>query len=64
VCLGRSADLLVTLLAVLRTGAAYVPLDPDGPAGRAASVLADAKLEMLVTQAGLDQAGLMGLPQA
>ncbi|WP_204046411.1 non-ribosomal peptide synthetase, partial [Acrocarpospora phusangensis] len=39
--LPRSTDLLVALLAVQRTGAAYVPLDPDYPPARLAFVLAD-----------------------
>ncbi|GAA0988103.1 hypothetical protein GCM10009555_068920 [Acrocarpospora macrocephala] len=41
VCLPRSVEALVALLAVQRTGAAYVPLDPDYPAARLAFVLAD-----------------------
>ncbi|GAA1013032.1 hypothetical protein Aple_016110 [Acrocarpospora pleiomorpha] len=41
VCLPRSVESLVALLAVQRTGAAYVPLDPDYPAARLAFVLAD-----------------------
>lgn len=40
--LPRSAELVVALLAVLKSGAAYVPVDPEYPAERIASVLADA----------------------
>ncbi|MEU3838651.1 amino acid adenylation domain-containing protein [Streptomyces sp. NPDC028635] len=47
--LPRSADLLVALLAVLKTGAAYVPADPDHPAQRLAHVLADAAPKALLT---------------
>ncbi|MFL6120787.1 non-ribosomal peptide synthetase, partial [Actinophytocola sp.] len=39
--LARGADLLVAFLAVLRAGAAYVPLDPEHPAGRIEFMLAD-----------------------
>ncbi|HVR97637.1 MAG TPA: amino acid adenylation domain-containing protein, partial [Thermoanaerobaculia bacterium] len=41
VAMERSADLLVALLAVLKTGAAYVPLDPGYPDERLAFLLAD-----------------------
>ncbi|ASW55467.1 non-ribosomal peptide synthetase [Plantactinospora sp. KBS50] len=53
VCLPRGADLLVTLLAVQRTGAAYLPLDPDFPAERLGWMLADSAPALLVTGAGL-----------
>lgn len=39
VLLRRSPDLLPALLGVLRSGAAYVPLDPGGPAERLAHIL-------------------------
>ncbi|HVR95588.1 MAG TPA: amino acid adenylation domain-containing protein, partial [Thermoanaerobaculia bacterium] len=41
VAMERSADLLVALLAVLKTGAAYVPLDPGYPDERLAFLLED-----------------------
>jgi amino acid adenylation domain-containing protein len=47
--LPRSADLIVVLLAVLRAGAAYLPLDPLYPAGRVASMLADAAPVCVIT---------------
>ncbi|MFF2025855.1 amino acid adenylation domain-containing protein [Streptomyces sp. NPDC058171] len=49
VALPRSAELVVTLHAVVRTGAAYLPLDPDYPADRIAFMLADAHPVALVT---------------
>ncbi|MFB6849850.1 amino acid adenylation domain-containing protein [Streptomyces sp. NPDC056373] len=47
--LPRSPELVVAILAVLRTGAAYVPLDPEYPAERLAFTLADATPVLLVT---------------
>ncbi len=43
ISLPRSADLLVAVLAVLKAGAAYVPVEPDQPADRVAFVLDDAR---------------------
>ncbi|MQY10999.1 Tyrocidine synthase 3 [Streptomyces sp. RB5] len=47
--LPRSADLVVAVLAVLKTGAAYVPVDPDYPADRIAFTVRDADAALLVT---------------
>ncbi|WP_445148786.1 amino acid adenylation domain-containing protein [Baekduia sp. Peel2402] len=43
VALDRSAELMVSLLAVLCTGAAYLPLEPDAPADRTAAMREDAR---------------------
>ncbi|MGC9671047.1 non-ribosomal peptide synthase/polyketide synthase [Planosporangium sp. 12N6] len=61
--LPRGVDLVVAVVAVLKTGAAYLPLDPDYPAERIAHVLADAAPVALVTTraAGVStQAGGVG----
>ena len=42
--------MIVVLLAVLKAGGAYVPLDPNYPAQRLALMLADAQLDVLLTQ--------------
>ncbi|WP_405606528.1 amino acid adenylation domain-containing protein [Streptomyces sp. NBC_00076] len=47
--LPRSADLVVAVLGVLLSGAAYLPVDPDHPAERIAHLLADAAPVCLVT---------------
>ncbi len=48
-CLERSTELVVAILAVLKAGGAYVPLDPDYPADRLAFVLEDARPKVLLT---------------
>ncbi|QHD06684.1 non-ribosomal peptide synthase/polyketide synthase [Pseudomonas sp. R76] len=49
----RGPQLIVSLLAVLKSGAAYVPLDPNYPAERLAYMLADSRLDLLLSEAGL-----------
>lgn len=49
VCLGRSLNLVVCLLAILKTGGAYLPLDPAYPAERLAFMLQDARTVVLLT---------------
>ena len=49
--LPRCTDLVVALLAVLRTGAAYLPLDPVHPDAHAAAILDDAGVRAVVTVA-------------
>ncbi|MGW4551986.1 amino acid adenylation domain-containing protein, partial [Streptomyces violaceorubidus] len=49
VVLPRSADLVVAVLAVVKAGAAYVPVDPSYPADRIAYVLQDAGPCLVVT---------------
>jgi amino acid adenylation domain-containing protein len=44
----RSADLIVAVLAVLKAGAAYLPLDPDYPVDRLAFMLADSKAPIVL----------------
>jgi amino acid adenylation domain-containing protein len=52
VALERSPDLITTLLAVVKTGAAYLPVDLAYPPGRIEYMLADAAPALLVTRAG------------
>jgi len=49
ICLERGVDVVVAILAVLRAGGAYLPLDPDYPADRLAYMLADSGAGVLVT---------------
>ena len=51
--LERSADLVVGMLAVLKAGGAYLPLDPAHPPQRLAHVLDDAKAPVIITRRAL-----------
>ncbi|MEV4969329.1 amino acid adenylation domain-containing protein, partial [Streptomyces sp. NPDC053808] len=53
-CLERDAELIPALLGVLKSGAAYVPLDPANPAERIGYVLADAGVEVTVSTTGFE----------
>lgn len=53
VCLPRRASLVVALLAVVKAGAAYVPLDPSYPEERLAHVVEDAAPLLVVTEQSL-----------
>jgi amino acid adenylation domain-containing protein len=48
--LERSAELIVGLLGVLKAGGAYVPLDPAYPGERLAYMIADAQMQVLLSQ--------------
>ena len=52
-CLDRSPDMVAALLAILRIGAAYLPLDPDFPAARLDYIVKDAGAAALLTQTRL-----------
>ncbi|MFJ2900733.1 amino acid adenylation domain-containing protein, partial [Streptomyces sp. NPDC087218] len=62
VALPRSADLLVAVLAVLKSGAAYLPVDPGYPAERIEFLLRDAAPVLVLTTAevaaGLPETGM------
>jgi amino acid adenylation domain-containing protein len=53
VCLDRRPAGIVALLAVLKTGAAYVPVDPLNPPERIADAFTDAGIEAILSQANL-----------
>ncbi|HEY4746913.1 MAG TPA: amino acid adenylation domain-containing protein, partial [Steroidobacteraceae bacterium] len=52
-CVERSFDMVVGLLAILKAGGAYLPLDPGLPPDRLAYMLADARAPVLITQDAL-----------
>ncbi|MEM8932027.1 MAG: amino acid adenylation domain-containing protein, partial [Acidobacteriota bacterium] len=51
VCLGRTPDLVVALVAILRAGATYVPLDPEYPVDRLGAMVTDAAIRCVVADA-------------
>ena len=53
--LPRSAEAIVSILAVLKTGAAYVPIDPAAPSARMRLVLGDAEPVAAITTAELGE---------
>ncbi|MBL1110694.1 amino acid adenylation domain-containing protein, partial [Streptomyces sp. 5-8] len=62
VAVPRSADAVVALIAVMKSGAAYLPLDEDHPAQRIAYMVEDAGAVCAVTRASGDAALPPGLP--
>ncbi len=52
-CLARTPELVVALLAVMKAGGAYLPIDRDLPAERQAFMLQDARPTLLLTQRDL-----------
>ncbi|HEV2735999.1 MAG TPA: amino acid adenylation domain-containing protein, partial [Longimicrobiaceae bacterium] len=53
VCLERTPELVVALLAILRAGGAYVPLDPAYPAERLGWMQEDARVSLVLTSSRL-----------
>ena len=62
ICLERSLEMVVGLLAVLKAGGAYVPLDPAYPEERLAFMLADSAPLALLTQGNLATSLLEAAP--
>lgn len=52
-CVERSVEMVVAMLAILKAGAAYVPLDPNYPAQRLAYMCRQSQLKMLITESAL-----------
>ncbi|MCU7492539.1 MAG: amino acid adenylation domain-containing protein [Ignavibacteria bacterium] len=60
ILLGRKTDLITSILAVMKSGAGYLPLDPVYPKGRIEYILKDAGVRFLITEEELTE-GLQGL---
>ncbi len=59
-CLERTPELVIAALAVMKAGAAYLPLDPDYPHDRLAFMIEDSRTRLVVTSAPL--AASLALP--
>ncbi|MFW6359167.1 MAG: amino acid adenylation domain-containing protein, partial [Chroococcales cyanobacterium] len=59
-CVARSPEMLIGMLAILKAGGAYVPLDPHYPSQRLSLIMEDAQVPVLITQEHL----LPSLPQS
>lgn len=55
ICAQRSPAMVIGALAILKSGGAYLPLDPMNPAGRLALMVKDAQISVLVTGPGGEQ---------
>ncbi|MFM9162187.1 MAG: AMP-binding protein, partial [Methylocystis sp.] len=53
IALDRSIEMVVSLLGVLKSGAAYLPLDPDYPVERLTFMLGDSKAKRLITTSSI-----------
>ncbi|HEX6292478.1 MAG TPA: amino acid adenylation domain-containing protein [Herpetosiphonaceae bacterium] len=62
VCLDRSPELIVAILAILKAGGAYLPLDPAYPAARLAFMIEDAQVALLLTRRASVTAAWSALP--
>ncbi|NRA67329.1 MAG: amino acid adenylation domain-containing protein [Pseudobacteriovorax sp.] len=50
ICLERGIDLIVTMMAVLKTGAAYIPLDPNYPKDRLTYMTEQSRMKLLLAK--------------
>ena len=53
ICMERSPGLVIAVLAIMKTGAAYLPLDPDYPPDRIAFMIEDSQTRLIVADAAL-----------
>jgi amino acid adenylation domain-containing protein/non-ribosomal peptide synthase protein (TIGR01720 family) len=59
-CLDHTSDLPVAIMAILKAGSAYLPLDPSFPAERVCHILGEAGASLLVTRRDLPAASWFG----
>jgi amino acid adenylation domain-containing protein len=56
ICLGRSLEMVIGLLGILKSGAAYVPIDPDYPRERRQWMVRTTAMRLMLTSNGPDAA--------
>ncbi|ORX94727.1 amino acid adenylation, partial [Basidiobolus meristosporus CBS 931.73] len=49
ICIGKSVDMIVAILAVLKSGGAYIPLDPENPKERNMFIIEEVKAQVVIT---------------
>ncbi|MFY7802846.1 MAG: non-ribosomal peptide synthetase, partial [Limnoraphis robusta] len=54
ICLERSCEMVIALLAVIKVGATYIPLDPAYPPDRLNYIINNAKISLIITQISLN----------
>ena len=64
ICLQRSLEMVIAILGVLKSGAAYVSLDPEYPQARTSYMTQDANLNVVITASALLSQGLINEDQA
>jgi amino acid adenylation domain-containing protein/thioester reductase-like protein len=62
VCLSKGVELAVSLMAILKAGAGYIPLDAEFPRERLAYMAADAQIRALITTRSLQNALQLSAP--
>ena len=62
VFVNRTADLVIVPLAILKTGNAYVPLDPTYPPGRLAQIIEQSELAAIIAQSEIVPPALRAVP--
>ena len=56
ICIGRSLEMAIGIVGILKSGGAYLPLDPDYPQARLAFMIEDAQPSVVVTKSELQDA--------
>jgi natural product biosynthesis luciferase-like monooxygenase protein/amino acid adenylation domain-containing protein len=62
VCIERSLEMVIAILAILKSGGAYLPLDPDYPPGRLSFMVKDAGPRLVLTGGASAPVALEGAP--